>query len=165
MSESYDLPEVERFTTGTEGEPGHRVFYLQAHHPGGVVSFRCEKAQVAALCRYFEEMLADLPNADPAGIDLSLVEPVIPEWVVGSLGVSYEADDDRFVLVADELVEEGETGARARLVLTRAQVAAFVRHGTEIVAAGRPPCPLCGAPMDPEGHMCIRLNGHRDLVT
>jgi hypothetical protein len=33
-------------------------------------------------------------------------------------------------------------------------------RAARIVAAGRPPCPLCGAPLDPQGHICPRRNGH-----
>jgi uncharacterized repeat protein (TIGR03847 family) len=164
VSNSFDLDNADLLTTGTVGPPGQRVFYLQAREGRRVVSLRLEKTQVAALCRYLTEMLADLPAAEPAPGDMSLVEPVVPEWVIGSLGVTYDEDDDRVLLVAEELVEEGDEPAHARIRATRAQVAAFTRHGTEVVAAGRPPCPLCGAPLDPEGHMCVRLNGHRDLT-
>lgn len=164
MSSSFDIDNADLLTTGTVGPPGQRVFYLQAREGRRVLSLRLEKTQVAALCRYLTEMLADLPAADPAPGDMSLVEPVVPEWVVGSMGVTYDEDDDRVLLVAEELVEEGDEPAHARIRATRAQVAAFTRHGNEVVAAGRPPCPLCGAPLDPEGHMCVRLNGHRDLT-
>ncbi|HEX6597081.1 MAG TPA: DUF3090 family protein [Acidimicrobiales bacterium] len=165
MSSSFEIPEIEGITAGTEGPPGQRVFYLQIRHAAGVVSLRLEKTQVAALCRYLDEMLADLPPVDPAPGDMELVEPIVPEWVVGSLGVSYDEEDDRIVLVAEELVEEGEEAAEARIRATRPQVAAFTRRGAQVVAAGRPPCPLCGGPLDPEGHMCVRLNGHRDLTS
>jgi uncharacterized repeat protein (TIGR03847 family) len=164
MSSSFEIDNADLLTTGTVGPPGQRIFYLQAREGRRVVSLRLEKTQVAALCRYLAEMLADLPSAEPAPADMSLVEPVVAEWVVGSLGVTYDEEDDRVMLVAEELVEEGEEAAHARIRATRAQAAAFTRHGTEVVAAGRPPCPLCGAPLDPEGHMCVRLNGHRDLT-
>src|SRR5262245_9434212 len=164
MSSSFDIPGVDLRTTGAVGPPGQRVFYLQARHDGRVVSLRLEKTQVSALCRYLESMLANLAPADAVEQDMALVEPVVPEWVVGGMRVEYDEGDDRFVLHADELVEEGEDGASARISATRSQVAALIRHGNEVVAAGRPPCPLCGGPLDPEGHMCVRLNGHRDLA-
>jgi len=165
MSSSFELGDVDGLTAGTVGQPGQRVFYLQARHPGGVVSLRLEKGQVAALCRYLDEMLADLAPVEPAPGDMDLVEPVVAEWVVASLGVSYDEGIDRVVLVAEELVDEeaAEEPARASIRATREQMAAFARHGNSVVAAGRPPCPLCGGPLDPEGHMCPRLNGHRDL--
>jgi len=161
MSESFDISDVDHLTAGTVGEPGKRVFFLQAGSAGQVVSLRLEKTQVAALSAYLTAMLADLPPVAEADHDMALVEPVVAEWVVGSLGVSYDEDDDRVVLVAEELVEEGADAASARIVATREQIAALAAHGAEIVAAGRPPCTLCGQPLDSEGHVCVRLNGHR----
>ncbi|MEW6153150.1 MAG: DUF3090 family protein [Actinomycetota bacterium] len=163
MSSSFELHEVELITTGAIGPPGQRVFYLQVRHPGGVVSLRLEKAQVAALCRYLDEMLEDLPAVEAVPADMDLAEPVVAEWVVGSLGVTYDEEDERFLLVAEEMVDEDEPPARALIRATTAQMAAFTRHGSTVVASGRPPCPLCGGPLDPDGHMCVRLNGHRDL--
>ena len=164
MSSSFDIPEVDHLTTGAVGPPGKRVFYLQARQRGQVVSWRLEKAQVAALVAYLAAMLADMPSpAEVEAPDMDLIEPVVAEWVVGSLGVSYDEDADRVVIVAEELVEEGEEGARARIGATREQIAALSVHGAEAVAAGRPPCPLCGQPLDPEGHTCPRLNGHRQV--
>ena len=161
MSESFDITDVDHLTAGTVGAPGKRVFYLQAASGGHVVSLRLEKAQVAALAAYLAAMLADLPPPEDLPDDMALIEPVVAEWVVGSLGVSYDEEADRVVLLAEELVEEDDTGASARIVATRAQIAALSAHGAELVAAGRPPCALCGQPLDPEGHVCVRLNGHR----
>jgi uncharacterized repeat protein (TIGR03847 family) len=70
------------------------------------------------------------------------------------------------VLVAEELLSETEveaaatpaTPATARFRLAREHVAGFVERARELVAGGRPPCPLCGGPLDPEGHACPRLN-------
>ncbi len=162
MSSSFDIPEVDHLTTGAVGPPGKRVFYLQAGHGAQVVSLRLEKTQVAALVAYLAGMLADMPppgEIPTTGMDL--IEPVVAEWVVGSLGVTYDEDADRVIVVAEELVEEGEDGARARIGATRDQIAALAARGAEAVSAGRPPCPLCGQPLDPEGHTCARLNGHR----
>jgi uncharacterized repeat protein (TIGR03847 family) len=54
-----------------------------------------------------------------------------------------------------------DPGGSARIAITRAQAAAFAVRGARLVAAGRPPCPLCGYPLDPRGHVCPRTNGHR----
>lgn len=170
MSASFELPDLDVFTTGAIGAPGHRVFYVQARTPTMTITLRLEKQQVAALGQYLQNLLADLPHVpDPPDDDsLELVEPLVPEWVVGTLGVAYDADEDRVLLAADELVatdDEGNPGpdveqATARFRLTRAQAAAFSRRAVVIVEAGRPPCRLCGRPMDPEGHICPRTNGH-----
>jgi uncharacterized repeat protein (TIGR03847 family) len=165
---SFDLPEPDRFTAGAVGAPGQRVFYLQAAAEGHVVTLtlRIEKAQVAALAEYLAAVLADLAVPDPASLpaQLELVEPVVAEWVVGQIGVVFDEDRDRMVVQAEELLEEEADDTDrgvARFALTRAQVAAFVARAAELVAAGRPPCELCGRPKDPEGHMCIKTNGHR----
>ncbi len=163
MSSSFEMRDVDVLTTGAIGVPGRRVFYLQARQGDHVVSLRLEKTQVAALVTYLDALLSDLPAPEDLPTDLELVEPLVAEWVVGSLGVSYDEEADRIVLLAEELVEEGEEGASARITATRAQIAALAVHGAAVVAAGRPPCPLCGQPLDPEGHMCVRLNGHRQI--
>jgi uncharacterized repeat protein (TIGR03847 family) len=160
----FDLENPTRFTAGAVGEPGARVFYLQAVEGTDVVSLRLEKQQVAALGQYLQGVLSDLPAVPTEELpaDMDLVEPVLPEWVVGTLSVAYDQDQDRIVLQADELVDEeaGELGSHARFHLTRAQVVGYCNHAESLVAAGRPPCPICGQPMDPEGHVCPRSNGH-----
>lgn len=162
MSESFEISEVNHLTAGAIGPPGQRVFYLQARHGAQVVTLRLEKAQVAALVAYLARMLSDMPPPGELPAAMDLIEPVVAEWVVASLGVSYDEDVDRVIILAEELVEEGEEPARARISATREQVAALSMRGAEAVAAGRPPCPLCGQPLDPEGHTCPRLNGHRE---
>ena len=175
MSTSFELDDVDHLTTGTIGPPGQRVFYLQAAQGDQLVSLRLEKTLVAALVRYLGALLADLPPAGPLPTELGLREPVVAEWVVGGLGASYDEQADRVVLLAeemvaaepvgDELVAEEHEGAVARFGATREQVAAFAMHGAGVVEAGRPPCPLCGQPLDAEGHVCARLNGHRPQTT
>jgi uncharacterized repeat protein (TIGR03847 family) len=170
MTSSFEL-RPDRFLAGTVGPPGARVFYLQASEASTVVSLRLEKQQVAALAEYLAGILADLPAAEEITIaNTDLVEPVIAEWVIGSLAVAYEESEDRVLIVAEELVadEEGDevptdldtVPATARFRVTRGQVAYFVRHAIEVVMAGRPACLLCGRPMDPDGHVCPKSNGH-----
>lgn len=164
LSSSFDLGPVDRLTVGTVGPPGRRTFYLQAVSGTQVVSLKLEKQQVAALVAYLVTLLSDLPSPAALPTDLDLVEPVVQEWVVGALGVSYDEAADRILVQAEELLEEDEGGdaaAMARFLATREQVAGLAARGADVVAAGRPPCQLCGQPLDPEGHVCVRLNGHR----
>jgi uncharacterized repeat protein (TIGR03847 family) len=161
----FDLREPERFTAGVVGEPGSRVFFLQAVEGTQVVSLRLEKQQVGALGQYLQGVLSDLPvvPGDELPTTMDLAEPVVAEWIVGTLAVAYDGAEDRVVLQADELVDEDaeEEGGHARFHLTRAQVVAFCAHAETLVAAGRPPCPICGQPLDPAGHVCPRSNGHK----
>jgi uncharacterized repeat protein (TIGR03847 family) len=110
MSHSFDFSSPDLFTAGTIGPVGQRVFYLQAREGDTLVTLKCEKEQVRVLGEYLGRLLQRLsaPVAVPTG-DLTLVEPVAPAWVVGSIGVGYDEADDRVVLVIEEVGEpEGE---------------------------------------------------------
>lgn len=161
MSTSHVFPTVDRLTVGAVGPPGGRTFMLQAGLELDVMTLKLEKTQVAALSQYLGRLLAGLPRPGhlPDAGELELTEE--PEWVVGTLGLSYDADVDRVLLVIDEAVGEDERGATARISATREQVAALAIRGTQLVEAGRPACPLCGYPLDPSGHACPRTNGYR----
>lgn len=178
MSSSFDLPSVDRITVGTVGEPGNRTFFIQAREDSLVVSLKVEKGQVAALAERLGDLLhenpASSPIPDPSELDLE--EPTLAEFVVGSLGLSFSTDDDRVVIVCEELVmvdpdeddldddeddEDVPRGAVARFGLTRGQAAALAMRGATLVATGRAACPLCGYPLDPRGHVCPKTNGHR----
>lgn len=159
MSSSFDFDAVERITVGTVGPPGERAFFIQARQGIELVTLKLEKSQVAALVTYLGELLQDLPRPGHLPDDLELEEPVVAEWVIGTLGITYDDEIDRFLLVAEEIDDE-EPGA-ARFIVTREQIAALAIRGTQLVEAGRPPCPLCGYPLDPKGHACPRTNGHR----
>lgn len=171
---SFELPSPDVFTAGAIGPAGQRVFYLQVRDDDLIVSVRCEKQQVAALAEYFDGLLDDLEPA-PFGVstaDLAMAEPVQPIWTVGSIGVAYDEPSDRIVVVLEEItdlpdpIDEDDVDeddglvaeASVRVRLTRAQVAAFVRHSRELVASGRPPCRFCGLPVDADGHPCPRMN-------
>jgi len=179
-SRSYDFPTPDAFTAGTVGPPGQRVFYLQVRERGVLLTLKIEKEQVAALADYLADLLAKLPaGADPEGAlaDVPLEEPIAPAWAVRSLAVGYDTGRDRIVIVAEERREDDEEGteeeaeqaeqgegerpkgASVRVVVNRQQAGAFVERARKLVAGGRPPCPICGGPMNPEGHACPRRNG------
>ena len=165
MSPALDLGDLDRFTVGAEGPVGDRIFLLQCRSGATVVTLKAEKQQVSVLAEYLGRLLADLDRPEDLPVDLELEEPTDPHWVIGTLGVSYDELLDRIVLVAEELVAEDEEGDMARFTITRAQAAAFAIRATTLVEAGRPPCPLCGGPLDPSGHECPRTNGHRPPAT
>ncbi|HNI35839.1 MAG TPA: DUF3090 family protein [Microthrixaceae bacterium] len=165
MSSSFDLSDVDSFATGTEGPAGQRVFYLQAVAGHQVVTLRLEKQQVALLADYLARVVAssDFVAGEPTAMP-AVVEPLIPEWTVGSMMVAIDEARARVIVIAEEMtIDDGDpdaapTGSQARFSLTRDQVDAFVAGAQEIISAGRPTCPLCGRPMDIGGHFCPRLN-------
>ena len=154
---SHDEPLA--FTAGAVGPPGQRTFFLQAQYDDEITAVKLEKQQVLALAEYLGGLLNDLPPAPEVPEAPELVEPVEAEWTVGTIGVAYDNDRDRIVIVAEELVaEDEEPGDVLRVAVTRAQVRALIERAEELMLGGRPPCRLCGAPMDPAGHACPRAN-------
>jgi uncharacterized repeat protein (TIGR03847 family) len=168
----------DRFVAGTVGEPGDRVFYLQAVHDSRVVSVTLEKQQVQILAdrmgllleevhRRFGTVLPEEPDVDTS----PLVTPIDAEFRVGTMGLGWDADSGAVVveLLAvtetelDESVvlDDTDEGPDAvRVFLTPVQARGFAARSEIVVAAGRTPCPLCGEPIDGEGHICIRTNGY-----
>lgn len=165
MSPALDLGDLDRFTVGTEGPVGKRVFLLQCRSGNTVLTLKAEKQQVSVLAEYLGRVLRDLERPEHLPEDLEIEEPTEPHWVIGTMGVTFDQSLDRVVLVAEELVAEDEEGDVARFSVTRAQAAAFAIRAAALVDAGRPPCPLCGLPLDPSGHQCPRTNGHRPPTT
>jgi uncharacterized repeat protein (TIGR03847 family) len=169
----FDLNPVDRITADAIGEPGNRVFYLQARKGQRQVTLLCEKEHVAALALATEQVLLaladgnadDVVEPDPAvhgGMDLEY--PLDPVFRVGQVNLGYDEVSKLLVVIAYELLDEEDadlTPSVARFWATPAQMRAFSIHGQEVVSAGRPRCPMCGEPMDPEGHFCPRRNGHR----
>jgi uncharacterized repeat protein (TIGR03847 family) len=162
-SSGYDLT-PDRIVVGTVGEVGQRLFLLQCAQGATRLTVKLEKQQVSVVADLLGQLVRDLPRPGHLPDDLPLEEPAEPDWVVGTVGVSYDEVDDRIVLVVEELVPDDEQGAIARLSITREQAGAFAIQATRLVESGRPPCPLCGSPLDPSGHECPRTNGHRPPV-
>lgn len=180
----FRFDEPQRFVAGTVGEPGSRSFFLQARDAAQLTSVVLEKEQVAVLAERVDEMLDDVlrisggeaavPAIAPADLeDLDpLEQPIIEEFRVGAMTLAWDVEQERLVIAAYAPAESGgdeevpddpdESDRDVLVVRLRGGVArAFVRRAQALVAAGRPPCPLCGLPLDPEGHICPRQNGYR----
>ena len=177
---SRELDPITRLTTDAVGSPGQRTFYLQAASGVDQVTLVVEKEQVRALAERLTSVLSELAAERPedpdevqaaeAG-DLSLAEPIEPDFRVGQLSLDYDPGRDRFVMIATELLADADEEPddlqdprEVRLWVTRPQLRVLARHGAEVVGRGRPPCPLCGNPLDPTGHVCPAQNGHRPVL-
>jgi uncharacterized repeat protein (TIGR03847 family) len=160
VTEAYDLS-ADRLCVGTVGPVGSRLFLIQCREGDTVLTLKVEKQQVAAMSELLARVVKDQQRPGHLPDDVELEEPTEPAWAVGTVGVSFDEAEDRVVLVIEELVSEGEVGAIARVSITREQAGAFSIQATRLVESGRPPCPLCGSPLDPSGHECPRTNGHR----
>jgi uncharacterized repeat protein (TIGR03847 family) len=189
MSESFNITDADLVTVGTVGEPGQRLFFFQVKAGLQVVTVKLEKRQVAALAEAASELIKNLDRPGHLPENLEPQAPIDVIWPVGNMQLGYDDALDRLVLTLEEFVardvteeevlaelmgvepdldpddvddeDEAPKGATLRVLATREQMAAVAIRGTQLVESGRPPCPLCGFPLDPSGHVCPRTNGHR----
>jgi len=176
----FDLPD--RFVTGTVGEPGQRTFFLQARDGRRVVSVILEKTQVAVLAERLGRLLLELDKHGiteevPIDVDDSpLDEPLNEAFRAGTLTLGWDGEEERILIEAREQTDEDEDIDDAieaveaddddedgpdlfRVRMTANAARSFVERAFRVVRSGRPPCPLCGNPLDPAGHICPRKNG------
>ncbi|GGF39434.1 DUF3090 domain-containing protein [Subtercola lobariae] len=166
----------DRVVVGTIGEPGSRTFYLQVRNGAQLVSVALEKEQSALLAEKIDEILDELmaaegnpfsiPELTPVElVDNDPLEPVDEQFRTGTMSLGWDPSTLQIVIEAFPFVdtdeEPGFDGAAEyepeEMLLVRAPVGtarAFAKRTREIVGAGRPLCPLCGAPIDLEGHVC-----------
>jgi uncharacterized repeat protein (TIGR03847 family) len=180
-----DLEHVDKITTGAVGEPGERTFFLQARSGDRVVTITVEKEQVELLSSSILEILATVDKETgegPPEDQLELDTPIEPLWRAGRLSIGYSEDRDQMLLELEEYLPEDEdedqeddeqgtetetapedapTPDRLRVWASREQMLALSRHGAEVAARGRPRCQFCGNAIDPDGHTCPAMNGHR----
>jgi uncharacterized repeat protein (TIGR03847 family) len=185
----YDAPD--RFVAGTVGQPGERTFFLQAREGNRMTSVVCEKQQVSVLAEHLDRVLdevqrrsagqVDVPPASSTARDTDPLDaPINEEFRVGTMTIAWDPSIDRIVIElfsnvdVDEEERPAETSTPAAeepdeieadevfvVKITASYARDFVARAQALVAAGRPSCPFCLQPIDPQGHICPRANGYR----
>jgi uncharacterized repeat protein (TIGR03847 family) len=163
------LSQVDFITIGTVGPAGRRTFYIQASQGDLLVSLIIEKEHAAALSLGIHELIQQLGGVQDGALlpaDMELRQPIEPLFRVANLGLGYDEDKDMIVVVAHALDGGEEEGyPEVHFWGSRPQMFALSQHAAEVVAAGRPRCPLCDEPLTPgERHICVRDNGHDKFV-
>lgn len=168
MSATNDLGPVIHISAEAIGQPGQRRFRLRVlTEAGPTASLWLEKEQLNSLGDAIDTVLEDQNYQQlPRPLDDLEADPVFPlnfsiDFRVAQLSMGLNRDLRVVVLIAADASEADEPGTTSisfefdyqRAYELRAQIGS-------VVAAGRPPCPLCTGPMDPEGHVCVRTNGH-----
>lgn len=182
---SFDPPE--RFIAGTVGPPGQRTFFLQARSGTRVTSVALEKQQVTVLAERIDELLDEVmrsgdgdstvPAVAPVAMEdkQPLEQPIVEEFRAGTMTLSWDSADERVVvevfpfteeavITPDQPEEEINEPEPEEVFLVRLEpgaARAFTKRAQSVVEAGRSPCPFCGGPIDPSGHLCPRANGFR----
>ena len=170
-----DLNPVQHISVDAIGQPGERVFYIQGWRETNPqpVTIIIEKIQLQSLALGGEQMLTELAKQKPElsvpstqydADKMRITPPLDPLFRAGEMGLGYDADRDLIVIMVREVVMEGgdpEEAAEVRFWCTRAQTRHLVDWSNEVIKRGRPICPQCGQPMEPEGHFCPKKNGHK----
>ena len=169
-----ELRPVEHITTDAVGAPGNRIFYIQGWKGERTITLIVEKFQLQTLAVGVEQFLADLDGKFkdllPAGADyvidkMRIHPPVEALFRVGQVGLGYDSADDLVALELREMIQEDEDELEGQQVVrfwcTRSQIRAMTNWALEVIRHGRALCPQCGQPMDAEGHLCPRKNGHK----
>lgn len=180
MLRSFD--EVSRITVGTIGAPGERSFWIQVKSPNTLISLAVEKSQVAALADRIRAMLREISAAHPLTPKpvserdaLPLETPVVGDFQVGAIALFYDAESGKIQLDFREVSARGDEDEEllsidspspdeiemVRVFISTSQARGFSDRAELVVSAGRQPCPFCGFPINPDGHLCARANGYR----
>ena len=182
----HELDWPDRVVIGTVGAPGSRTFYLQARSGRQIVSITLEKQQSAALAEKIDELLDQLmategnPFSVPATTPIELVDndpleqPVDEQFRTGGISLGWDHTTAQLVIEVFPIIEievDADTDFERlesieieppEMLLLRIPVGtarAFAKRTLEVVGAGRPLCPFCAEPMDPENHTCILPGG------
>ena len=160
----------DRCVAGTIGEPGERAFFIQARSNARVISVALEKAQVQAIGNRIELVIAEVRKSNPLlsvatlpTDDAPLETPVDEEFQVGAISLAWNELDQllSFELYELEDDEQDEEGQVLEINFSLGMAISFAQRSKALVNAGRLPCPFCGIPIDPRGHLCPRANGYR----
>ncbi len=168
----------DRVVVGTIGLPGARTFYLQVRAGTQLVSVAMEKQQSALLADKIDEILDQLrtvegnPHSVPTTTPLELIdndqlEPVQEQFRTGAMSLGWDPTTAQILIEAYPIIDADAEGNDESLneddvdvpemLLVRMPVGtarAFAKRTREVVGAGRPACPLCGYPVDADGHSC-----------
>ncbi len=175
-----DVKPCVNITIDAIGQPGQRTFFIQGKSETETITLLFEKIQVqslvVALLKFFDNLHQEFPslsmeNDKFSAENMSIVPPVDPMFRVGDLNLIYEQDTDNVILAAKEILFTQEDQSNqppenfeSRTVnfwCTRDQISQLSNWCVELLQRGRPICPLCNEPIEPEGHLCPKKNGHK----
>jgi uncharacterized repeat protein (TIGR03847 family) len=154
---NHRLEHPDRVTVGTIGEVGERLFLLQAREGRRLVVVKVEKDQIAILASWLARVVRSMSRPEALEVDMDLEPEYEVDFVAGEITVSVDEVEERIEVSIEPAEDEGDSLV---VTLSKEQAAAFAIRAVQLIEAGRPPCPLCGLPLDPRGHDCPRTNGH-----
>lgn len=166
---TIDFDPPTRCVVGTVGPPGERTFFVQVRAVARAAAVSMEKLHVTTLADRINDVLDQVAGSAGSEAAAALVAdndpldtPVEEDFRVSTVRLLWDAERSAVVveLFEEDPDEDPETDG-VRIWLAPQYARAFARRALAVAAAGRPPCPFCGGPLDPSGHICPRANGYR----
>lgn len=145
------------------GQPGQRTFRLRLVGAAGeTASLWVEKEQFQALSLALKQMLGQLEyDQDPPPTDVGDFPAAAEhDFRVGRMGMGFSASDRTVIIYMYEIGVEDDAEPTLRARITQEHCASLNTQLDDVIAGGRPICPLCGLAMESDGHACVRSNGH-----
>lgn len=166
---NYNFGTVTQVSTEALGEPGKRTFRLLVESGAAFAQLWLEKEQLQQLAVYIDEINQEEPRqgrrrGKPREPESTYMGDYVRlEFKVGSLSMGHDADVDSFLFLVHDREAVGEDTPELCFWVPQELATKLSKEALEVCAAGRPRCALCGLAIDPEGHMCVRSNGHQSL--
>lgn len=166
----WEFTRPDRCVVGTVGKPGKRLFLIQVAEGNRLAAVAVEKQQVLLLSMRITEVLDQVselghevpPEHEP--FDLGPLDaPPLISFRASAIGLAWDQETNRLVLelISVEFDEESGDNWLLQVRLSPAMAREFTARAAVMVTSGRPSCPACGQPLDPDGHICPRANGYR----
>jgi uncharacterized repeat protein (TIGR03847 family) len=154
---NYEFTNPDKVMVGVRGEVGNRLFLLQVREGRRLVIVKCEKIQLAALAEWIRQVIDELGRPGHLPEDFALEPEYESDLIAGDIAVAIDQASHSI----DVTIASADEASSLEVRLTREWAAGLAIAIVRLVEAGRPLCPLCGGPLDPQGHDCPRTNGHR----
>ena len=158
MNYVFSVPD--KVMVGTRGEVGNRLFLLQFRQERRLLILKLEKMQVTQMAQWLAQVITSLGRPGHLPDDFALEPEYEIDFAVGDIALAVDEEAGVINATFTDMEDEHE----AVVTLTKEWAGGLAIAMTRLIDAGRPPCPLCGGPLDPRGHDCPRTNGHRPPI-
>ncbi|MDA1189119.1 MAG: DUF3090 family protein [Chloroflexi bacterium] len=166
----YEFTDVSKLEAEAIGEPGKRTFRIKVDSSSSTAVIWVEKEQLFQLALAVHQLTATLLESEDSSPGAAPTENEAPpltrlEFKAGRMALRHDGERAMFMVDAHETESDEAEPPVIRFWSARTVMEEFAEEAVRICSSGRPLCPLCGGPIDPEGHKCPRVNGHHGKLS
>lgn len=166
----HEFTDLSKLVPEAIGKPGKRVFRILVESSSSAASIWLEKEQLFQLALAVHQLTTTLQEGEDSLPDVGPSENEAPpltklDFKAGRIFLRHDVERAMFMIDAHEIETDGDEPPVIRFWAARAVMEEFAEEAIRVCSSGRPSCPLCGGPIDPEGHNCPRVNGHHGKIS